>query len=509
MHNFNFLDIKCSIEYKESLNFYILFKYNKTSIYVFINNKSEEEYYKKLTVNIYDKSYSKGRIPTSKNKIENFSSDQNIYRSTLIEKALSSMIKKQHNLNISIMLVDHYIEDSIINVFLLGASAALKLYLKNDYSLIIPYPISLCELSDMFLCVSKEGITYLDGFLNINPGYLNNAIKNFFNENQSIIINQCKDIESVINQIQTSNNLNLSQEYDNNLINYILDKSIHYIHSQNIAITQFKQISQIVDNIMKQENHENTNNINFIIMLQLCKTLSLKERLDKRLYNQIRPLKYEINKFSRSNSNILIIKGFSEILINIVMGSFNDVLYEEISELNMVKKKYTYIHYISNQYSMGRGGNKTLKKIECFYNKYLESIIQPIAMKNKFTLKISCDPISADGGLDIMAAIGSSICLSQTQNLENSYVYGVEYSIYNLKNSQSVIYVDPTFIEYICSNVVVKITKYIDSNNISLLYYAHNAEGVSYNDIDNLCNVISDFIQNPKHISQINILKTL
>ncbi len=388
-----------------------------------------------LTCDYIEKTYASGKIPAGFFKRESKPKDHEILRSRIIDRSIRPLFPNNYNYETQIIttVISHNGQQDTDVLALCGAAMALhisnipiikpiagiKIGKIND-KLIANPSISQQNNSDINLLItsSKDSIIMIEGHSQeISKDDIIEAI-NFAQEYNNKIINtiidmgnmigkiktpwneqsnddMINDIKTICNQHKLSDILNMTNKrIKNNYINKIKNEIINKFsnHNENIAI-------QCFDNIKKN-----------IIRNNLITT---KTRQDGRKYNEIRQIYAETNCLPRTHGSAIFTRGETQALVTLTLGTREDEQKIETLANNFSKKfmlHYNFMPFCVNETRI----LKNISRREIGHGSLAEKAIANIIPNEEefpYTIRLVSDILESNGSSSMATVCGASLAL--------------------------------------------------------------------------------------------------
>jgi polyribonucleotide nucleotidyltransferase len=357
----------------------VVVQYGETIVLVSVVSAHEERStdFLPLTVEYMEKIYAAGRIPGNYFRREiGRPSEKETLTARLIDRPIRPLFPKGYRFETqviaTVLSMDQENDPDILAM--IGASAALEIsdipfsgpiacarVGRIEGNLVINPTISDCENSDINIIVagSKTGVVMVEGGGDIvNESDMLEAIFTGHNAIQPVIELQEK-LKQAAGKPKRSFVL---PEKDHTLAELIKTKSLSAIREavlipdKNTRSTTLRQVkTEIFESLgedysdSKQEVYEILNDI----QKNICRDLILKEgrRIDKRKFDEIRPITCETGILPRPHGSALFTRGETQVMGVLTLGSGRDE--QRVETLYGEEMRPFMLHYNFPPYSVG------------------------------------------------------------------------------------------------------------------------------------------------------------
>jgi len=419
-----------------------MLRYGDTIMFVSATSKKEVKEEKKflpLIVDYRENTYAAGKIPGGFFKRQGRPSEREILISRLIDRSIRPLFPEGYfsDTQIVALLLSADLENDPDTLGIIGASAALyfsdiafvtplgavKVGYINDKFVINP---SISELQNsslnMIAAGTEEGIIMIEaGAQEIEEDKITKALPLA----QEAILKIIKAQKDLYNQLNIKKREFSPREIDKSKINKIESE----VSASLLEAIQTKgkkageeKTKKILDKLLEgipednKDEIDETKEIFYDVQKNLVRNLILndKKRVDRRAFDEIRPISVEVGILPRTHGSALFTRGETQCLATVTLGTFEDV--QRIDGLGEEEEKRFMLHYNFPPFSVGevsflRGPGRR----EIGHGALAEKAILPSIPADEetfpYTIRIVSDILESNGSSSMATVCGGVLSL--------------------------------------------------------------------------------------------------
>ncbi len=446
-----------------------LIRYGDTIMFVSATSKKEvkeEKSFLPLIVDYRENTYAAGKIPGGFFKREGRPSEREILISRLIDRPVRSLFPKGYYFDTQIvaLLLSADLENESDTLGIIGASAALyfsdipfttpigavKVGLINDEFVINPTESQL-ETSplDMVVVGTEEGIVMIEaGASEVEEERILEGAS-LAQKTILKIIQAQKDLYGELKiQKREFNPPQIDQNAFREIEKEISSELMEAIQTQ-LKKEREAKTNKILDRLLEKIPEDNQEEITeatqvfYEIQKKLVRDLILKEkkRVDRRAFDEIRPISIEVGMLPRTHGSALFTRGETQCLATVTLGTFEDV--QRIDGLGEEGEKRFMLHYNFPPFSVGevsflRGPGRR----EIGHGALAEKSILPSIPDEEifpYTIRIVSDILESNGSSSMATVCGGVLSLMDAGVPLSMVVAGIAIGLIKENNDYAVL----------------------------------------------------------------------